>query len=106
MAQPLDTPTLDEPRGKVLPLNSKRLKTTQLQRLARALSLPTSASGDELRLMIDGKLGEMEKEPRNVQVVIAKAEHGAERLSLWDDDGSFLDVDPGSPDGDGGEKET
>ena len=106
MAQPLDTPTLDEPRGKVLPLNSKRLKTTQLQRLARALSLPTSASGDELRLMIDGKLGEMEKEPRNVQVVISEAERGAERLSLWDDDGSFLDVDPESPDGDGSEKET
>ena len=56
--------------------------------------------------MIDGKLGEMEKEPRNVQVVISEAEHGAERLSLWDDDGWFLDVDPGSPDGDGGEKET
>jgi len=56
--------------------------------------------------MIDGKLGEMEKEPRNVQVVISEAEHGVERLSLWDDDGLFLDVDPGSPDGGGGEKET
>ena len=103
MAQPLDTSTTSsaslsdgvaEPRGKVLPLNSKRLKTVQLQRLARALSIPTSASGDELRQLIDGKLEGMEREPRNVQVVILEAEHGAERLSLWDDDGAFLEIDP------------
>ena len=103
MALPLDTSTtpgaslsdgVTEPRGKVLPLNSKRLKTVQLQRLARALSIPTSASGDELRQLIDGKLEGMEREPRNVQVVISEAEHGAERLSLWDDDGAFLEVDP------------
>ena len=71
-----------EPRGKVLPLNSKRLRTVQLQRLARALSIPTSASGDELRQLIDGKLEGMEREPRNVQVVISEAEHGPARLSL------------------------
>ena len=29
-----------------------------------------------------------------MQVVILEAEHGAERLSLWDDDGAFLEVDP------------
>ena len=29
-----------------------------------------------------------------MQVVISEAEHGAERLSLWDDDGAFLEVDP------------
>ena len=70
MALPLDTSTtpgaslsdgVTEPRGKVLPLNSKRLKTVQLQRLARALSIPTSASGDELRQLIDGKLEGMER---------------------------------------------
>ena len=71
MAQPLDTSTtssaslsdgVTELRGKVLPLNSKRLKTVQLQRLARALSIPTSASGDELHQLIDGKVEGMESQ--------------------------------------------
>ena len=70
----------------MLLLDSKRLKTVQLQRLARGLSIPTSASGNELCQLIDGKLEGMETEPRNVQVVILEAEHGAEHLSLWGDD--------------------
>ena len=108
MAQPLgaSSTVAADPRGKVLPLNSKRLKAAQLQRLARALSLPTSTSGDELRQMIDGKLEELEKEPRNVTVVITEAECGAERLALWDDDGSFLDVHPETPEGEGDEDRT
>jgi len=51
-----------------LPLNSKRLKRSQLERLAKALDLPTSASSDELRQLIDGKLTDQGKEARNVQV--------------------------------------
>ena len=34
-----------------------------------------------------------EREPRNVQVVILEAEHGVDYLSLWDDDGAFLEAD-------------
>jgi len=80
---------IGEPRGKALALNSKRLTTAQLQRIARGLEVHTTARGDELRQMVDGKLTEMGKEPRNVQVIIS----GAERLLLRDDNGVFLEVD-------------
>ena len=108
MAQPLGASltVAAEPRGKVLPLNSKRLKVAQLQRLARALSLPTSTSGNELQQMIDGKLEELKKKPRNVTVVITEAERGVERLALWDDNGSFLNVVPETPEGEGDKDRT
>ena len=41
-----------------LPLNSRRLAT--------ALEVPTAASGDELRQMIDGRLAEGGKETWNI----------------------------------------
>jgi len=81
---------IGEPRGKALPLNSKCLTTAQLQRIARGLEVHTTARGDELHQMVEGKLTEMGKEPRNVQVIIS----GAKRLSLRDDNGIFLEVDP------------
>jgi len=40
--------------------------------------------------MVDGKLTEMGAEPRNMQVIIL----GVERLSLRDDYGVLLEVDP------------
>jgi len=79
-----------EPHGKALPLNSKRLTTAQLQRIVRGLKVHTTARGDELRQMVDGRLTEMGKQPRNVQVIIS----WVERLSLRDDNGVFLEVDP------------
>ena len=41
-----------------LPLNSKRLTAHHLWHLAAELEVPTGASADELRQMIDGKLSE------------------------------------------------
>ena len=37
--------------------------------------------------MIEGKLNEMERDPKNVQVVV-----GATGLSLWGEDGEFLAI--------------
>ena len=54
--------------GKLLPLRSRRLTAVHLRKLAKALEVPMSATIEDLRLMIDGK---MDKEPQNVQVVIA-----------------------------------
>lgn len=80
--------------GRPLPLNSRRLTGVHLQRLARRLELPTSASADETRLIIDGKLSEMGREPRNVQVMIAEPEvGGAECLWLQDETGVFLQAE-------------
>ena len=58
------------PRGRPLPLNSKRLTAAHVQQLARTLGLPTTASPDDIRQMIDGKLAEIGRETPNVQVVV------------------------------------
>ena len=57
----------DWPRAR-LPLNSKRLTSEQIKRVERALGVPTDASVDEVCVMIEGKLNEMERDPKNVQV--------------------------------------
>ena len=74
-----------------MPLNSKRLKAGHLRRLAAALGVPTAASADELRQMIDGKLTEEGKEARNVQVVLGGADPTSE-FALEDEEGRFLSV--------------
>ena len=61
---------------RVLPLNSRRLTNAHLRRIAHAMELPVSVPRDQLRQMVDGKLIAMEKEPRNVQVLITEAEPG------------------------------
>ena len=53
----------------LIPLNSRRLSAAHLKRLARALEVPTTATGDEVRQMIEGRLIAQGREPRNVQVV-------------------------------------
>ena len=76
----------DVPRvvGKSLPLRSRRLTAVHLRK-------PMSMTIEDLRLMIDGKLAEMDKELQNVQVVIDDAEEGGvECLGLQDETGVFL----------------
>ena len=84
------------PRGGHVPLNSKRLTAAYLRRLAGALEIPTSASSEELRQLIAGKLEEMEREPMNVQVGLRKTDRGV-HLTLRDVDGIILEVDPSPP---------
>jgi len=71
----------------VFPLNSKRLKLYELQRLVQALELPTTASSDDLRVM---KLRAMDKNPPDTQVVVDVEKERVENLSLQDKDGPFL----------------
>ena len=77
--------------GLPIPLNSKRLTTGQLKRLARALDVPTTAAGDEIRQMIEGKLAEDGREPLNVQVMFSGGTTGA-AFVLQDEEGEFLTV--------------
>ena len=59
------------PRGKVLPLNSKRLTCAHLKRVAERLELPATGSADQIRQLIEGKLqAEQGKEVCNIQVVV------------------------------------
>lgn len=60
----------DLPRRNMLPLNSKRLTKKLMKQLAVALEVPTSATPDDLRQLISGRLEEMEREPMNVQVLV------------------------------------
>ena len=46
------------PRGRVLPLNSKRLTSAHLKQVAEKLELPTTGSADQIRQLIEGKLQE------------------------------------------------
>ena len=71
-----------------LPLNSRRLTAAQIKRPVRegsGLQLPTSASVEEVRQMIDCKLETLERHPNDVQVVIESS--GA--MALHDEGGEF-----------------
>ena len=61
----------------------------------QALGLPTDASGDDTRLMVEGKLGEMEKDPRTVQVCTDDPlpDGRATVIGLQDATGLFLKVE-------------
>ena len=56
------------PEGAAYPLNSKRLVTQQLQRLAKMLDLPTTTSASSTLQLLEGKLLEMDLESENVQM--------------------------------------
>ncbi len=58
------------PEGLVYPLNSKRLPSRHLHKLAEELGLPSKASADETLQMIEGALVDMNREPQNVQVIV------------------------------------
>ena len=81
------------PRGRTLPLNSKRLTGPLVQQIAKSMGLPTSASLEDTRQMLEGKIGEMEREPRNMQVVLQDVEGGV-HITLRDADGIFLEIEP------------
>ena len=83
---PVDSalPTLSDAVPNEVPflLNSRRLTVPYLKAIAKAVGLPTTGSADETRVMIDGKLEEMGRDPRNVQVIVASDPRGRETLSL------------------------
>ena len=79
--------------GRQMPLNSRRLTAALLKQLAGGLDVPTSASMEEVRQLIDGKLGELGRDPRNTRAVLEEGDRGT-RISLRDAEGVFLTVDP------------
>ena len=93
---------------RVLPLNSTRLTLRHLQAIARSLELPTRATLEDLRQMVDGQLCDRGKDPRNVQVLICNSwtqdqkegeVDSLETLKLCDEQGDFLEatVEPSRP---------
>ena len=103
-------PTPSVPTGKMneipFPLNSRRLTCFYRRSIAKAIGLPTAGTAEETRVIIEGRLTEMEQDPQNVQVVVRSSPHG-ETLSLRDVDGTFVDTtvaleDPDENDAGGG----
>ena len=99
------TPIPSAPAGKMnetpFPLNSRRLTGLYLRSIAKVIGLPTAGTAEETRVMIDGRLTEMGRDPRNVQVVVRSGPHG-ETLSLRDVEGTFVDATIALKDSDGG----
>ncbi len=78
-----------------LPLNSRRLSSAHLKRLANTMGVPTTATGDEVRQMIEGKLPEQGREPCNIQVVLGATPGCA--FHLRDLEGTILEVEEEAP---------
>ena len=74
-----------------IPLNSRCLTMTHLRRLASSIGVPADAAGEEVRQMIDGKLIEMGREPRNVQLILGEAP--CNEFRLQDMSGTILTVE-------------
>ena len=76
--------------GRIFPLNSRRITAQILKRIAERLEVAATGSLDEIRVAVDGKLAELGREPRNVQVLI-----GEESASLADAKGGVPDCGVG-----------
>ena len=86
---------------KTYPLNSKRLSTQVVHRIAAAMGLPKATLADTYQ-MVEGSLSR-DREPRNVQVDLVESESGS-IIRLRDADGVFLEIPPdNADDGDGSE---
>ena len=95
------TPHQEYGSGRAFPLSSRRFTLTHLHAIARALKLPTSASGEDILLMIEGKLGEMGRNPRTVQVCtdspVPGGGSGIAVVGLQDQNGLFLKIERDMP---------
>ena len=78
---------LEEPRVKTYPLNSRQLATGVVKRIA----------------MLEGKLEEQGREPRNIQVQLTEEEGAVRTIELLGAGGAFLqiEVEPEEQDEDG-----
>ena len=62
--------------GRALPLNSQRLTDAVMCRIARELGVTGLASAEDMRQIVEGKLGELGHPPENVRVELAEMEQG------------------------------
>lgn len=84
--------SVDKSNKSPFPLNFRRLIGPYIKAITRAVGLPTTRTADETRVMINGKIKEMGRDPRNVQVIVARDSHAWETLSPRDVDGILVDV--------------
>ena len=92
----LSVGTVGRRNGQTLPLNSRRLTVPLLRQLAEGLGVPTTASQDDLRSMIEGRLMEADCDPLRTQVVLREVGQGT-HISLQDESGVFQEIEPLDP---------
>ena len=73
------------------PLNSRRMKAVYLRRVADKLGLPSNATANDLRQIVEGKLREMGHEPGNLQVAVEESPT-TETLQLLNAYGPIIEV--------------
>ena len=82
------------PEGTAYHINSRRLKTRQIRRIAAALGVTVgSASADDTRTIVEGKLREMDKNPTEAQVTVQCSDDDSGTLFLINDEGVILTVE-------------
>ena len=74
-------------------LNSAQLTAGQLRSLGTELGVPTSGLIGDLRLIIEGKITEQGRDPRNIQVALSR-DADDRSFTLSDHEGVFLTVTP------------
>lgn len=80
-------------RSRLLPLNSSRLATYVIRRVAVEMELPGNATRADTLSMIEGKLTDAGEEPRNVQVKLTEEEETLKAVELVTERGPFLRVE-------------
>ena len=75
---------------RVFPLNSKRLTSQYVMSIAKAMDMPMKGT---TKLIIEGKLTEMSRDPRNVQVEVGEGDSGRTTVYLCDSRGAFLEAE-------------
>ena len=80
------------PRGKVLPLDSRRMMSAHVKQIAESLGLPTTGLNDEVRQVIEGN----SKTPdiHNMQVVVEETQTISLKVLLMDEEDGFLEFAP------------
>ena len=69
--------------------------------IAKAMGLPTKGSVEETKLIIEGSLTDMDREPRNVQVEVEEGDGGRVTVRLRDSRGTFVEALASPPDASG-----
>ena len=77
------------PEGTTYHINSRRLKTRQLKRIAATFGVPAESAAEDTRtiIIIEGKLRETGKDPNEVQVVVEDSDDDGGTLFLIYDEG-------------------
>ena len=78
---------------RVFPLNSKRLTGQYVMGVAKAMALPTKGTVEATKVMIEGRLVELDHDPRAVQVEVHEDESGRVTVCLRDSHGTFMRAD-------------